>query len=169
MIGALFCEYSVRKLMQLGGRVDACLERLDEAQIWDRESEAENAVGNLVLHLEGNVRQWALSAVGGEADVRERDAEFGARGGVDKRELRNRLASAVGAAVDVIAKLDDDRLAKRIRVQGYDLTVLEAVYQVVDHFAGHAGQIQLLTKLHTKQDLGFYAHLSNPAHQEETP
>lgn len=155
--------------MQLAGRVDFCLDRLDEAQIWDRASEAENAVGNLVLHLEGNVRQWALSAVGGKADVRERDAEFGARGGVDKQELRSRLSTAVGAAVDVISKLDEDRLAERIRVQGYDLTVLEAVYQVVDHFAGHAGQIQLLTKLYTKQDLGFYAHLSNPVHREETP
>ncbi len=155
--------------MQLAGRVDACLERLDDGQIWDRGSEAENAVGNLVLHLEGNVRQWALSAVGGAPDIRDRDAEFQAEGGVSKPELRTRLAGTVAAAAKVIAGLSVDRLEERIRVQGYDLSVLEAVYQVVDHFAGHAGQIQLLTKQYTKQDLGFYAHLSNPIHAEKTP
>ncbi len=169
MIRDLFCEYSVRKLIQLAGRVDACLERLDDGQIWQRGSEAENAVGNLVLHLEGNVRQWAMSAVGGETDVRMRDAEFAARGGVEKAELRSRLAEAVAAAAQVISGLTEDRLVESVRVQGYELSALEAVYQVVDHFAGHAGQIQLLTKWYTKQDLGFYAHLSNPAHGEDTP
>lgn len=169
MIGTLFLEYSVRKLIQLAGRVDVCLERLDDEQIWARGSEAENAIGNLVLHLEGNVRQWALSAVGGATDIRQRDAEFAARGGVSQMELRSRLAETVAAAVEVISGQSEERLAERVRVQGYDLSVLEAIYQVVDHFAGHAGQIQLLTKWYTKQDLGFYAHLSKPSHEEETP
>jgi hypothetical protein len=169
MIATLFCEYSARKLMQLADRVDFCLERLDEEQIWQRGSEVENAVGNLVLHLEGNVRQWALSAAGGAEDVRERDAEFSARGGVSKAQLRERLAGTVREAVAVIGGLSPQRLEERVRVQGYDLSVLEVVYQVVDHFAGHAGQIQLLTKLYRQQDLGFYAHLSNAGHGETTP
>lgn len=155
--------------MQLAERVDVCLERLDEEQIWRRGSEAENAVGNLVLHLEGNVRQWALSAAGGAKDVRERDAEFATRGGLGKGELRRRLADTVREATGVISGLSVERLEERVRVQGYDLSVLEVVYQVVDHFAGHAGQIQLLTKLYTQQDLGFYAHLSNAGHGETTP
>ncbi|OYW07958.1 MAG: hypothetical protein B7X34_09750 [Acidobacteriia bacterium 12-62-4] len=110
-----------------------------------------------------------MSAVGGQTDVRMRDAEFAARGGVEKAELRSRLAEAVAAAAQVISGLTEDRLVESVRVQGYELSVLEAVYQVVDHFAGHAGQIQLLTKWYTKQDLGFYAHLANPAHREDTP
>jgi hypothetical protein len=169
MIATLFCEYSVRKLIQLAERVEVCLERLEEEQIWRRGSEAENAVGNLVLHLEGNVRQWAISAAGGARDVRERDAEFAARGGVSKAELRRRLGETVREAAAVIEGLSAERLAERVRVQGYELSVLEVVYQVVDHFAGHAGQIQLLTKLYTQQDLGFYAHLTNAQHGESTP
>jgi hypothetical protein len=169
MLGLLFCDYSARKLIQLAERVDICLERLDETRIWARGSEVENAIGNLVLHLEGNVRQWALSGVGGARDIRVRDAEFAARGEVGKQELRSRLSATVAAAAQVFGGLTEERLAERIVVQGYTLSVLEAVYQVVDHFAGHAGQIQLLTKGYTKQDLGFYAHLSRPAHQEETP
>ena len=169
MIANLFREYSMRKLQQLAGRVDVCLNLLKEEQIWRRGSEAENSVGNLVLHLEGNVRQWAVSAVGGAVDVRRRDAEFAARGGVGQAELRQRLSDTVASAVAVFSGLGEERLAERVQVQGYDIPVLDAVYQVVDHFALHAGQIQLLTKLYTQQDLGFYAHLSRPAHEEKTP
>ncbi|MFN9457549.1 MAG: DinB family protein [Acidobacteriota bacterium] len=169
MVAFLFREYSIRKLRQLRERLDVCLDLLTEEQIWRRGSEAENAVGNLVLHLAGNVRQWALSAVGGAADVRDRDAEFAARGGLSKAELRQRLAETVEAAIAVFAGLSEERLTEPLQVQGYDIPVLDAVYQVVDHFALHAGQIQLLTKLYTQQDLGFYAHLSLPAHGEPTP
>ena len=169
MVAFLFREYSIRKLRQLRERLDVCLDLLTEEQIWRRGSEAENAVGNLVLHLSGNVRQWAVSAVGGAGDIRRREAEFAAKGGVTKAELRQQLGETVEAAVAVFAGLSEERLLERVQVQGYDIPVLDAVYQVVDHFALHAGQIQLLTKLYTQRDLGFYAHLSRPAHGEQTP
>ena len=78
----LFLDYSARKLRQYAGRIEDCLGRLNEEQIWARGAESENAVGNLVLHLAGNVRQWIVAAVGGRPDIRQRDAEFAARGGV---------------------------------------------------------------------------------------
>jgi len=78
----LFLDYSARKLRQATGRIEDCLGRLTEEQIWARGAESENAVGNLVLHLSGNVRQWLVAGVGGRPDTRHRDAEFSARGGV---------------------------------------------------------------------------------------
>jgi hypothetical protein len=116
------------------------------------------------------VRQWIIAHVGGEPDTRERDAEFAARGDVSRSELKDRLRSTISAAAAVIESLPPGRLADRVTVQGYELTVLEAVYHVVEHFAGHTGQIIFLTKWLTGDDLGFHAHLRKvQAHSERTP
>jgi hypothetical protein len=164
----LFLDYSARKLRQLAGRIEDCLGRLTEEQIWARGAETENAVGNLVLHLNGNVRQWIVAAVGGRPDIRQRDAEFGARGGLAASGLAGRLRGIVDEAAGAIETLAPDRLAERLTVQGYHVTVLEAIYSAVEHFSGHTGQIVYATKLLTGEDLGYYNHLKT-AHAERTP
>jgi len=159
-LAQVFTRFSADKLEQLAGRIDDCLGRLTSDQIWTRGSDAENAVGNLVLHLCGNLRQWIGYGVAGKPDVRARDSEFQARGDVWPAELRERLRSAVAEVVPVIRGIPPGRLMERIKVQGYDATVLEAVYHVVEHFAQHAGQIISATKRMTQQDLGYYRHLT---------
>jgi uncharacterized damage-inducible protein DinB len=166
----LFLDYSTKKLRQLTGRIETCLGKLNPDQIWARRSEQENAVGNLVLHLCGNVRQWIIASIGGAPDQRERDAEFAARGGVPAAELADRLRASVEEAAGVIERLTATRLAARIVVQDYDASVLEAIYHVVEHFSMHAGQIIFATKMMTSEDLGFYRHLrTSAAHGEKTP
>src|SRR5438034_8390070 len=91
----IFLEAAHKKLLQLSGRVTDCLGRLSADQIWARGAEHENAVGNLVLHLCGNVRQWIISGVGGELDTRVRDLEFTALGGASAGELAERLKATV--------------------------------------------------------------------------
>jgi uncharacterized damage-inducible protein DinB len=164
----LFLDCSIRSLNQLASRIDDCLGRLDNSQVWFRGSENQNAVGNLVLHLMGNARQWIVSGVGGSPDVRERDAEFAAHGGAGVAELRERLDATVREAANVIAAVPAARLAERLSIQGYDVTVLEAIYHVVEHFAQHTGQIVFATKAATGEDLGYYAHLSKAGHRRET-
>jgi uncharacterized damage-inducible protein DinB len=107
--------------------------------------------------------------VGGAPDVRDRDAEFAAREGAPPAELRERLAAAVREATAVISSVPAPRLLERIRIQGYDVTVLEAIYHVVEHFAQHTGQIIFLTKALTGADLAYYAHLTKSAHGRPTP
>jgi uncharacterized damage-inducible protein DinB len=162
-------EYTAKKLDQLLGRITDCLGRLDYGQVWARGSENENSVGNLALHLCGNVRQWIVAGVGGRPDVRQRDAEFEARGGLDPKELAGRLSAIVCEAKEVIAALTPERLEQRVKIQNYDLTVLEAVLHVLEHFSHHTGQIIFATKLARHEDLGYYAHLNRPAHGERTP
>jgi uncharacterized damage-inducible protein DinB len=164
-----FLTYSVQKLRQNTERIVTCLDRLTPEQVWSRGGENENAAGNLVLHLAGNVRQWIGSGVAGRENIRDRDSEFAARGQVSPDGLRALLQTNVDEAAAVIEKLTPERLAETIRVQGYEVTVLEAVYHVVDHFSQHTGQIIFATKLLTGADLGFYRHLSKPAHTEQTP
>ncbi len=167
MVDRIFLNYSVRKLTQAAGRVEECLGRLTEEQIWARGSANENAVGNLVLHLCGNIHQWLLSGVGGEEFNRDRDGEFAARH--TGLNLRSRLRETVDRAVPIIERQTPDDLQRRIHVQQYEIAVLEAIYHVVEHFAGHAGQIIFATKMLTGDDLGFYKHLKYSAHTEKTP
>ena len=160
-LGGEFLSYSASKLRELTSRIEVCLRELSEEQIWTRGKENENAVGNLVLHLCGNVGQWIVSAVGGQPDHRRRDAEFAARGGAAKAELSARLRSTVDEALEVIGGLSEEQLAVRHSIQGYDVSVLEAIYHVVEHFSMHTGQIIFITKLLTTTDLGFYRHLES--------
>jgi uncharacterized damage-inducible protein DinB len=155
----IFIKFSADKLEQLHGRIQDCLGRLTPEQIWTRNSANENAVGNLVLHLSGNVRQWIGSGVAGLADHRERDAEFDARGGKEPAELSELLNTTVAEVTAIVRAVPAARLTERITPQGHDVTVLEAVAHVVEHFAMHTGQIIFLTKMLTGQDLGYYQHL----------
>jgi uncharacterized damage-inducible protein DinB len=166
----LFLDYSARKLRQLSGRIEDCLGRLTHEQIWARGAGNQNAVGNLVLHLSGNVRQWIVAAIGGQADIRQRDAEFAARSGVGTSTLAEQLRGIVGEAAAVIETLAPERLCDNLTVQSYNVTMLEAIYHVVEHFSGHTGQIVYATKLITGEDLGYYSHLkTTAAHTERTP
>lgn len=154
-----FLEFSISKLEELAGRIATCLGMLNEEQIWARGSVHQNAAGNLVLHLCGNVRQWIVAGVGEAADVRHRDAEFAATGGMAADELAGKLHGTVSEAVQVLRSLPHEQLTRRLAVQGYDVSKFEAIYHVVEHFAMHTGQILFVTKMLTGADLGFYRHL----------
>ncbi len=162
-----FLYYSGEKLGELSSRLETCLERLSEEQIWMRGKENENAVGNLVLHVCGNVNQWIVSALGGRPDTRERAKEFAARGGTGKTELAERLRATVDEALRVIGALTPEQLTERHTIQGYDVSGLEAIYHVVEHFSMHTGQIIFITKLLTTEDLGFYRHLDARAARDD--
>jgi uncharacterized damage-inducible protein DinB len=155
-----FLNCAAEKLTELCGRIETCLGKLTPEQIWMRGTENQNAVGNLVLHLNGNVRQWILSGVGGAHDARIRDEEFSARGGEPADALARRLRDAVDRAVEIIRSLPHERLAERATIQGHDVTLLKAILHVVEHFSGHTAQIIFITKMLTGEDLGFYAYLS---------
>jgi uncharacterized damage-inducible protein DinB len=168
-----FVKFSAAKLRQFLDRIEVCLGKLTDSQVWSRGHESENSVGNLCLHLTGNVRQWIISSVGGEEDERERDVEFRTKNGVSKEDLAAALRFTVLNACAQIEALSAARLEEDISVQGYEMTVLRAVYHVVEHFAQHTGQIVFATKALTGEDMGFYRHLSvkerAPDHQERTP
>ncbi|MGA8598041.1 MAG: DUF1572 family protein [Bryobacteraceae bacterium] len=155
--GVLFLKCSSETLVEMAGHIHACFEKLDEEAIWSRHSTAENALGNLVLHLCGNVRQWIGCYVGGMADIRKRPEEFATDAHASSAELLKRLDETIGLATSVLEKLDPQRLTEVIPVQdGKSATVLGAIDHVVGHFQQHTGQIIFAAKLATSEDLGFY-------------
>ncbi|HEY6347449.1 MAG TPA: DUF1572 family protein [Bryobacteraceae bacterium] len=155
-----FLSFSISKLEELTNRIEICISKLTPEQVWTRGGEQQNAAGNLLLHLNGNVRQWIVSGLCGAADRRQRDLEFSERAVLPPAELVSRLRETVTEAVAVLRTLSADQLIEPVRIQGYEGTKLTAIYHVIEHFAGHAFQIFLLTKFLTDEDLGFYAHLS---------
>ena len=165
----VFLKYSAEKLNQLAGRVEYCLGRLTPDQIWLRGNENQNAVGNLILHMCGNLGQWIVSGIGGAPDNLVRDSEFAARGGADTAQLVELLKARVAEAVGTLETLTPERLLERTNLQRYNVTFLEAIYHVVCHFEEHTGQILFATKLMTAEDLGFYKHLNKATHSEKTP
>jgi uncharacterized damage-inducible protein DinB len=163
-----FLTFSSEKLRELASRIDVCLAALSSEQVWKRGGENENAIGNLVLHLCGNVRQWIISGIGGESDKRQRSGEFAAQGGVSAVELRDKLEGTVSRAVEIIEGVSAAQLLQRRDIQGYDVTGLEAIYHVVEHFSMHTGQIIFAAKAITGADFGFYGELSGTGRREKT-
>jgi len=161
-----FLTAAADKLAENLDRIETCLTELPPQSLWARDSESENAVGNLLLHLEGNVRQWILAGIGAGLDERDRPSEFSARTGASASVLLAKLQGTVGEAVALIRSLPHRRLAEEISIQGYDTTVLSAIFHVVEHFSGHTYQIILLTKQFTGKGLGFYSYLDTTGRRE---
>jgi uncharacterized damage-inducible protein DinB len=137
-------------------RLRTCLSELGEDEIWARPNEASNSMGNLVLHLRGNVGQYVVSGLGGAPDGRDRAAEFSERGPLPKARLLSGLERTLAEAARVIEGLDEARLLARYRIQGYDLDGIGVLVHVVEHFSYHTGQVAYFTKARKGIDLGFY-------------
>jgi uncharacterized damage-inducible protein DinB len=161
-LAALFLAFSRQKLFgQFWPRMKECVAPLSEEQIWWRPNDASNSVGNLLLHLNGNVGQWLVASFNKADDRRDRPAEFAAKEGATAAELLARLGATLEAAAQVLDRLTVEELLAEYEIQGYEnIRGLEAVYQVVEHFGLHYGQIVYITKLLTQKDLGFYKELS---------
>jgi hypothetical protein len=158
---SLFLAFSRSKLgTQYWPRLRACVESLTDEEIWWRPNAASNSIGNLVLHLNGNVRQWLVDSFERREDHRDRPAEFAAQGNLIGAELLARLGITVEEGLAVLNRLTEAELTAPYEIQGYHVTGLDAVYQVIEHFGLHYGQIAYVTKMLRDRDLGFYRDLS---------
>ncbi len=156
-IAQAFIEQS-RSLLQTANlpRIERCLERLSDEEVWWRPNDESNSIGNLLLHLSGNVRQWIVSGLGGREDARVRQEEFDERRVLPRAELLRRLKETLFEADSVLAAIEPAQLLESRRIQGDEVTMLEAIYHVVEHFSMHTGQIILLAKALKNEDLRLY-------------
>lgn len=137
-------------------KIERCLERLSDEQIWWRPNEDSNSIGNLLLHLSGNARQWIVCGLGGHPDQRERQIEFDERRTISRADLISRMKTTLRDVDETLAEFDNSRLLEEFPIQGTTATALDAIFHVTEHFSMHTGQIILLTKLLTASDLHFY-------------
>jgi uncharacterized damage-inducible protein DinB len=138
-------------------KIERCLEVLSEEDVWWRAHETNNSVGNLLLHLSGNVSQWIVSGIGGKPDNRRRELEFSQRNAIPKKTVWLKLQDTVAEASQVLESFPVEQLLEKRKIQGFEETALQAVFHVVEHFAMHTGQIIYITKLRQNKDLKFYS------------
>lgn len=153
---AVAVEFRRRLQREYVPRIRKCVEWLGDA-IWQRPAANCNSVGNLLLHLTGNTRQWIQATFGEIEDQRDRRGEFAATCGGDGAELVQQLAAVVDRACDIVDALPHEEwLRSRTIQQQFEETGLSAVLHVMEHFSGHAAQIYAWTKQATGRDLAFY-------------
>ena len=128
-------------------RAQLCLDQLDDSQAWYRPNPESNAVGNLVLHLVGNLRQWILGGIGGVPDARDRPAEFAATTGLTTSALKALLSAAVEDSCRTIEGMPLARVTERKVIQGEDTTISYALVMAVSHLGLHVGQMQYVAKM----------------------
>jgi uncharacterized damage-inducible protein DinB len=152
-----FTEQALYRISENTTKLITCLDELAEDEIWKRPNENSNSVGNLILHLCGNIRQYAISSLGNIDDTRERDKEFSADGGYTKSELIKKLITTVEEAKSIIQNIDSNELLRKRKVQGYYHSGIGIIIHVAEHYSYHTGQIIFWTKLLKNKDLGFYS------------
>jgi hypothetical protein len=146
-LGQAYLATSRRRLAEGVKKIKHCLAQLSDEQVWWRPHDSMNSIANIVLHLCGNLRQWIISGVGDEPDVRDRPKEFSDRSSMPKPELIRRLDEIVSQADAVLATLPDPQLLQRRRIQGFDETALSAIFDSLSHFRGHMQEIVYITRL----------------------
>jgi uncharacterized damage-inducible protein DinB len=133
-----------------------CVDALPPAAVWARPNQSCNSIGNLLLHLTGNVREWIVGGVGGQSVERNRAGEFKQKRGADASTLLADLETVLAQADSVMAALSGNDLERTLVIQERETTVLGAIYHVVEHFSMHTGQIVFLTKMYAPGAIHFY-------------
>lgn len=137
-------------------KIRLAVAKLSHEEVWRRANDQSNSIGNLIVHLAGNIRHWIVAGIGGARSDRDRAAEFAMRDGPGVDELLALLDDAVRSADAVIAAQTDADLIRECEIQGRNTTVLAAIYHVVEHFSMHTGQILMLAKMYAPGSVNFY-------------
>ncbi len=154
-----FIEQSIKHFAENPPRIENCLNRLSEAQVWQKPNSQTNSIANLILHLCGNITQYAVASLSNQPDQRQRDLEFSTTGGLPKKELLLKIQSTAELAIHAMRNCSEEELIRRRLVQGFEYSGIGIIIHVTEHFSYHTGQIAFWTKYLVEQDLGFYADL----------
>lgn len=144
---ALIATETKHEFQDAAGTIRHCCQQLTDEQIWWRPQESMNSIGNLILHVCGNMRQWIVAGVGGAPDQRQRQFEFDARGDITADDLLQQLDATVAEVAAVIDGVTADELSLRRQIQAFDVSTLQAILHSMSHLRGHAQEIVYITRL----------------------
>lgn len=157
---ALVQEFEVRVFQENYSRIFKCLTLINENQLWISPQANIPSIGNLILHLCGNVRQWILSGIGGELDNRNRAQEFEIQKNIRKSELIFLMENLRMKIKQSLQDFDERKLFEMTNIQGFNCSYFSAIIHVIEHFSYHTGQITTLTKWITNEETGYYSQLN---------
>jgi len=156
---AILSEARLRLQNESLNRILQCIDLLDDDQLWSAPNSVTNSVGNLVLHLSGNIRQYFCHGIGGDTDIRERDGEFVPNQSVSRDDLKALITSAIEDGLTCVNAMSADHWLTEIHVQVFSMTRYSALIHVIEHTSYHVGQITHLTKAQTGEETGYYGGL----------
>ncbi|MGY3793072.1 DinB family protein [uncultured Aquimarina sp.] len=151
-----FKEQIIYRLDESVRMITISFDQLSEEDIWKRFNESSNSIGNLILHLCGNITQYAISSLGNLEDNRDRDAEFSITDGLSKSELLTKLTATITKAKKIINTCSTAEYQRKREVQGFNFSGIGIAIHVTEHLSYHTGQIAFWTKQLKNKDLGFY-------------
>lgn len=157
MIHKELVRCSITHLREGVERIGKCLEQLSPEQIWHDHNTNLVSVGNLILHLQGNVSQYIIHGLGGREYHRNRDSEFTTKLNLTGEDLLSGICDTIDRVCAVLAELSEEQLARTYTIQGFEMTGVAALVHVVEHFSYHVGQITFAVKLLRDIDMGYYA------------
>ncbi|MFN5845096.1 MAG: DinB family protein, partial [Flavobacteriia bacterium] len=152
-------EFEERVFNESYERIYKCLSMIDEKDLWRSPNEGIPTIGNMILHLCGNARQWILSGIGGRPDNRDRDQEFIIQSKIKKSELVFLLENLKVNLKQTIREMDPKTIDKKYLIQGFDVTGFSVLVHVIEHFSYHTGQITTLTKWLTNKQTDYYGNI----------
>lgn len=156
----LLNEFEKRVFEESYERIYKCFQLLNDEELWRSPNGNIPAVGNLILHLCGNARQWILSGIGGIHDNRNRDQEFIVHTNIKKSDLVFLLENLKSNLRETLRKMPDTEISKIHSIQGFQVTGFSMIIHVIEHFSYHTGQITTLTKLVKNKQTGYYDHIN---------
>jgi uncharacterized damage-inducible protein DinB len=136
-------------------KIRRCMNELNDEEVWWRPNNESNSIGNIAVHLCGNLRQWIISGVGNKKDIRVRDREFN-ESYIPKEELMELLSTTIKEAKEVLTRVDVKQLLERRVIQGSEVNLFQAIFHAIEHFSMHTGQIIYITKMIKNKNLEFY-------------
>ncbi|MGD1947151.1 MAG: DinB family protein [Croceivirga sp.] len=151
-----FIENSCYRMDESLRMINISLDKVSEEQVWLKPNIALNSIGNLILHLCGNMTQYGLSSLNETEDKRNRDVEFSIEGGLTKKQLFEKLSDTVGKVKASFQEVSLERLVTLKQVQGFEFSGIGNIIHVVEHFSYHTGQIAFWVKQLNNKQLGFY-------------
>jgi len=154
---AIISEASLRLKDECLSRILQCIDLLNDDQLWYSPNEVTNSVGNLILHLCGNIRQYLCHGIGGEADIRVRESEFKSQYTISSETLKKLITAAILDGLNHLDAVPSDNWLKEVKVQVFTLTQYSALIHVIEHTSYHVGQITYLTKSQTSRETDYYA------------
>lgn len=153
-------EFHLRVFDESYDRIYKCLRMIEDENLWEAPNQNIPAIGNLILHICGNARQWVLSGIGNKIDNRKRDEEFLIHRNIKKSDLVFLLENLKVQLKDTLKNMPESKLEENLNIQGFETTGFSAIVHVIEHFSYHTGQITTLTKLLLNKDTGYYTHLN---------
>ena len=143
----VFLQYSRERFARELERIHLCFDQIEEDEVWWHPAEGCNSIGNIIIHLCGNIGQWMTSVARGHADTRDRHREFDDQQNMTKAELLSLIDGTVEMALSAIQDTDVAKLTESLVIQAFHASFLTAIYETERHFSEHVGQIAYITKL----------------------